>query len=331
MKDEDKTKQQLLDELCELRNRLSAMQRATMGCNEMEAHLVESESRFRIMADSAPVFIWMSDADTGRNYFNKVWLEYTGKSLSEEANEGWLKGVHPEDCQRCRDMCSESHQKRQQFRLEYRLRRHDGVYRWILDTGNPRFTNDHKFIGFIGSCVGITEKKEAEEKLKYIAHFDVLTGLPNRMLFFDRLEQAIVQAKRYSHLVALLYVDLNRFKHVNDTYGHQIGDLVLRESAKRLSGCVRDADTVARIGGDEFNVILTRVGEKKDVQHIAEKIIYVMNRPFQFDTIECTIGASIGISLYPQDARDTDMLIKKADSVMYQVKDLGKSDFMFCS
>ncbi|MBF0316765.1 MAG: sensor domain-containing diguanylate cyclase [Nitrospirae bacterium] len=331
MKDEDKTKEQLIEELCDLRGRLSAMQRNAIECNEMEAHLVESESRFRIMADSAPVFIWMSDADTGRNYFNKVWLDYTGKSLSEEANDGWLKGVHPDDYQRCRDVCNTSYQQREQFRLEYRLRRKDGIYRWILDTGNPRFTNENKFIGFIGSCVGITEKKDAEEKLKYIAHFDVLTGLPNRMLFFDRLEQAIVQAKRYSYLVALLYVDLNRFKHVNDTYGHQIGDLVLKESATRLANCVRDADTVARIGGDEFNVILSRVGEKKDVQHIAEKIIAGMDRPFCFEGIECSIGASIGISLYPHDARDTTMLIKKADSVMYQVKALGRSDFMFCS
>ncbi|KJU86649.1 PAS/PAC and GAF sensor-containing diguanylate cyclase/phosphodiesterase [Candidatus Magnetobacterium bavaricum] len=331
MRDQDKTKEQLLDELGALRARLSTMQRDAVECDEMEAHLIESESRFRIMADSAPVFIWMSDAGTGRNYFNKVWLDYTGKSLSEEANDGWLKGVHLEDYQRCRDICSTSHQQQEQFRLEYRLRRRDGVYRWILDTGNPRFTSENKFIGFIGSCVGITEKKEAEERLKYIAHFDVLTGLPNRMLFFDRLEQAIVQAKRYSYLVALLYVDLNRFKHINDTYGHQIGDLVLRESAKRLCSCMRDADTVARIGGDEFNVILSRVGEKNDVQHIAEKIIAAMNRPFYFDGIECFIGVSIGISLYPHDARDTDMLIKKADSVMYQVKALGRSDFMFCS
>ncbi|MBF0539732.1 MAG: PAS domain S-box protein, partial [Nitrospirae bacterium] len=180
MKDEDKTKQQLIDELCELRTRLSAMQRNAIECGEIEAYLVESESRFRIMADSAPVFIWMSEADTGRNYFNKVWLDYTGKSLSEEANDGWLKGVHPEDYQKCRDICNAAHQQRQRFRLEYRLRRHDGVYRWILDTGNPRFTKDDRFIGFIGSCIGITERKEAEEKLKYIAHFDVLTGLPNR-------------------------------------------------------------------------------------------------------------------------------------------------------
>ncbi|MBF0344941.1 MAG: diguanylate cyclase [Nitrospirae bacterium] len=329
MKDEEKTKEQLIEELCDLRSRLSAIQRNVLECDEIEAHLVESESRFHIMADSAPVFIWMSDNGTGRNYFNKVWLDYTGKTLSEEENEGWLKGVHPEDYQRCKETILKVYEEKQPFRMEYRLKRHDGVYRWILDTGTPRKTSDGKFVGFIGSCIGITERKEAEERLKYIAHFDILTGLPNRMLFFDRLEQAIAQAKRYNYTVALLYVDLNRFKHVNDTYGHQMGDIVLKESAVRIHNSVRDADTVARIGGDEFNVILTRVNEKKDVQHIAENIIAAMSKPFNIDGIECSVGASIGISLYPSDASDTDMLIKKADAVMYKVKELGRSDYMF--
>ncbi|MBF0320598.1 MAG: sensor domain-containing diguanylate cyclase [Nitrospirae bacterium] len=329
MTDESRTKADLIDELRVLRRRNSALEESLQKCVNCEASLRESEVRFHIMADSAPVFIWMSDTGGTRWFFNKVWLDYTGKTVEEEKDDKWMLNIHPDDVEGFRESYAMAIGIQQPFKLDYRLRRKDGVYRWVLDTGTPRFTPDGMFAGFIGSCVGISERKEAEEQLQHIAHFDLLTDLPNRFLFFDRINQAIEQAKRYNHKVALLFLDLNRFKSVNDTLGHHAGDALLKETAKRLSSCVRHADTVARMGGDEFNIILSRVNERQDVQSVAGKIIDALAVPFYIDTIKCSIGVSIGISMFPVDSSDADTLIQKADKAMYKAKSSGESSYCF--
>jgi diguanylate cyclase (GGDEF)-like protein/PAS domain S-box-containing protein len=177
----------------------------------------------------------------------------------------------------------------------------------------------------------ITERKHVEERLERLALYDTLTGLPNRTLFFDRMGQLLALAKRNHYVLALLYMDLDRFKNVNDTLGHEIGDLLLTAAGQRMTSCTRKADTVARMGGDEFIGICGRIGEASDAGVVAEKIISVLAEPFLLKGHQCSIGASIGISIYPHDGDDVETLVNKADTAMYRVKEQGKGGYAYFS
>jgi diguanylate cyclase (GGDEF)-like protein/PAS domain S-box-containing protein len=179
----------------------------------------------------------------------------------------------------------------------------------------------------------ITERKQFEERIRRLANYDNLTGLPNRMLFFDRLRQAINLAQRNRHELALLYLDLDRFKSVNDTRGHDAGDAVLKGAAERIQLQVRESDTVARIGGDEFAVILPKIATPQDAAIVAQKIIDALCASFQPGDPahgRIDIGASVGIAVFPADGEDMDVLFKAADSAMYKAKQSGNS-FSFCA
>jgi len=174
----------------------------------------------------------------------------------------------------------------------------------------------------------ITERRQGQERLAHLALYDSLTGLPNRALFFDRMKQLLSLAKRNSYVLALLCVDLDHFKAVNDSHGHSAGDLLLQEAAQRMTACTRKADTVARMGGDEFIGICGRIAALEDATVVARKILSTLSEPFQLNGHQCTIGASIGISLYPRDGEDTETLLAKADQAMYRVKKQGKGGYL---
>lgn len=175
----------------------------------------------------------------------------------------------------------------------------------------------------------ISERKLAQQRLEYLAHHDGLTGLPNRTLFFDRLNQTFHHARRYQQRFALLFIDLDRFKFVNDSLGHDVGDLLLQETAERIKELVRSCDTVARMGGDEFTIILSRINEPENARMVAEKIVAAISRPFHLAGHVCSIGASIGISIFPDDGDNTEVLIKKADTAMYSAKKNGRGNARF--
>ncbi|MES0372534.1 MAG: diguanylate cyclase, partial [Mariprofundaceae bacterium] len=189
--------------------------------------------------------------------------------------------------------------------------------------------DDGETTHYVAIFFDITERKQADERLQYQAQHDVLTGLPNRMLFNDLLEQILKEEERSKGGVAVLFMDLDRFKEVNDTLGHQAGDLLLQEATQRLEKVIRSSDVLARMGGDEFTLILRDISSINDASHIAEKIITAMNEPFLLEEHEASIGASIGISVYPNDAEDAGTLIKYADTAMYRVKDSGRNNFQF--
>ncbi|OFZ87047.1 MAG: hypothetical protein A3F74_11395 [Betaproteobacteria bacterium RIFCSPLOWO2_12_FULL_62_58] len=194
---------------------------------------------------------------------------------------------------------------------------------------------DHGLMEFakqLGSQIGqFIARVEAEQNLQFVATHDALTSLPNRTMFSDRLSQALAQAQRYNRRLALLFVDLDGFKTVNDTFGHETGDVLLREIASRLRACLREGDVIGRIGGDEFVVLIEEFAEPEQLALVARKIIEMVAQPAPVRGHECRVTASVGISAYPQDGKDSQTLLKNADSAMYRAKEQGKNRFQFYS
>ncbi|MEK7851666.1 MAG: EAL domain-containing protein [Deltaproteobacteria bacterium] len=191
--------------------------------------------------------------------------------------------------------------------------------------------NDEKggVANYIGIFADITERKKAEERLDFMAHFDALTGLPNRILLKDRTEQSIASSRRSDTKTGILFLDLDHFKNINDSLGHRIGDMLLKDMAERLKGLLRESDTVARIGGDEFVILLPDIIGLEDAAQVGRKIMDTMKEAFAVDAHTFHTTASIGISLYPDDGEDYDALTKNADTAMYKAKEVGRNNYQF--
>jgi len=433
----------------------SAMRDVTKRKQE-EAALQASESRFRRMANSSPMMIWITDAEGVPSFVNQSWIDFTGIDQAlAMTSEGWLGTVHPDDRETSfvayyRNECS-----RDYITTEYRLRRADGEWRHVLDKGTPLFDDDGAFSGYIGSAIDITERKQAEAKLRvaaiafesqeamvitdaetvilqinqaftqitgytalevvgrrmdvlksghhdqafyeamwecigrtetwqgeiwdkrkngeiyptwltitavkddhgaivnyvgthiditarklaeneirHLAFYDSLTHLPNRRLLLDRLKQALASSARSHQRGALLFIDLDNFKLLNDTLGHDRGDLLLQQVAERLITCVRESDTVARQGGDEFVMMLEDLTEDSEeaaarAEHVARKIIAVLDQPYQLVGQEYHITPSIGVTLFQGPHGSMDELLKQADIAMYQAKTAGRNTLRF--
>lgn len=205
----------------------------------------------------------------------------------------------------------------------------DGQVNWTTTTKLPIYDNDGSLIGLMGITREINELKENELNLQYLATHDPLTDLPNRYLMNDRLDQILSRSKRSQSIFAIVYMDLNGFKTVNDSYGHDVGDLLLQEVAKRLKNCVRPTDTIARLGGDEFLIIFAGLTRGEDVLVVANKVHDCFVTAFPVENHQVKIKAGIGISLYPDHGEDQETLIKAADYAMYLSKKRGRS-FVIC-
>ena len=211
-----------------------------------------------------------------------------------------------------------------------------GVLNLYLPHNHVRNPEEDAFVSTIANTLaGIIERRRLEEQLEKVrtdldhqARHDILTGLPNRVLFHERLQQSLVRARRERGMMALMFVDLDRFKCVNDTFGHETGDILLTQVAKDIQSLLRESDTVARMGGDEFTVILPSIIHAEDATLVAEKIIARLQRPFRINGNTCEIGASVGIGLFPLHADDAPGLLIKADIAMYCVKERGRNHFL---
>ncbi len=181
-------------------------------------------------------------------------------------------------------------------------------------------------LNYVGIFYDMTRQRESDERLYHLAHHDLLTGLPNRMLFHDLVRQALMHARRRQEVVAVMFLDLDGFKPVNDSYGHHVGDLLLKQVADRLKTCLRSSDAVGRFGGDEFTVVASDASEK-GIQVLAEKIVRLLAEPYPMDGYRCDLSASVGIALYPRDGRSPDLLLRHADIAMYQAKSAGKNRY----
>lgn len=410
----------------------------------------ESEERFRTMADAAPVLNWLAGLDKLCYWFNKTWLDFTGRSLEQEMGNGWAEGVHPDDFQDCLETYVNAFDARKEFVMYYRLRRFDGEYRWIVDHGLPRIDDEGYFHGYLGSCVDITDIKNAlnqslqiskeqqvmldneligivkvrdrlimwknkamerifgyepsemdgistrlfypddasyqafgeeaysmlnstgvyrkqiemlrksgeriwvdisgallitgihkeslwmiaditttkrlSDEMAEIAFHDILTGLPNRLLLGDRLNQMLAQAKRMNQRLAVCYLDLDGFKPVNDQYGHAAGDRLLIEIAGRMQASIRSNDTAGRLGGDEFVLLLTNLVDTEEYKCVLERVMESIRTPILIDeSNQVSVGVSIGVTLFPEDNVDADTLLRHADQAMYHAKNAGRN------
>jgi len=205
----------------------------------------------------------------------------------------------------------------------------NGELYWCLEVISPLKDDDGNITHFVAVTEDISERKQTEQTIRHLAFHDPLTGLPNRRLFNDRLQQATARRHRKDNAFALMLLDLDRFKTVNDTLGHDIGDALLKAVAARLLGCTREGDTLARMGGDEFALIALEVGQPEDMARMAKKLIDVLKEPFVLSGHELYVTTSMGVTLYPNDATDADALVKNADIALYRAKDLGRNNFQF--
>jgi len=189
--------------------------------------------------------------------------------------------------------------------------------------------DDGIVLHYAGIFSDLSSQEQFRTDLHNLAYYDALTGLPNRELFMDRLENALVKARRDDTAIALMFIDLDRFKNINDTLGHSVGDELLKAVSRKLTGCVRKVDTVARLGGDEFTITLASIAHPEDAAKVAETILHSFKEPLDIGGRELFISPSIGISTYPADGKDSEALIKNADTAMYRVKEEGRNSFQF--
>jgi diguanylate cyclase (GGDEF)-like protein/PAS domain S-box-containing protein len=294
-----------------------------------EEALRESEARWSFALEGGGDCVWDWDLPS-----NEVALSKGGKAMFGFADDEignhmseWNARVHPEDVGRLLLQVSDFfHSKQDKFVAEYRVRCKDDSWKWILTRGKVSHRDEAgRIIRMIGTHTDLTERKLAEETIQRQAHYDALTQLPNRRLFRDRLEQTIKVAKRDHAPFALMLIDLDHFKEVNDTLGHDAGDFLLVDAAQRILHCVRESDTVARMGGDEFVVILPDLHEPASIERVAQKIIGKLSSPFLLGEEKAFISASIGITLFPVDADNMETLMKNADQAMYVAKNLGRN------
>jgi diguanylate cyclase (GGDEF)-like protein len=210
-------------------------------------------------------------------------------------------------------------------RNELRFLRRDGTPMWASVAANPIYGARGEYLGALALVNDITRQRASVERIWHQANYDELTGLPNRHMFLDRLRHAMRKADREGAFLALLFLDLDRFKDVNDRLGHAMGDLLLAEAAQRIAACVRTSDTIARIGGDEFTVILAGLDRAATVDRIAQAILAALSRPFVLGEERAQVSASIGVALYPADAREVELLLDRADQAMYASKHAGRN------
>jgi diguanylate cyclase (GGDEF)-like protein/PAS domain S-box-containing protein len=294
-----------------------------------EEALRESERRYQIMAESSPVGIFRAAPQGQCRYVNRRWREIAGLTAEKALAEGWLTVVHPDDREYVVGTWTLCVQERRTFRSECRFKRPGGLTTWVFVQAEPVFDSQDELTGYIGSVTDISERKRTEEEIRQLAYYDGLTRLPNRAFFLEQLRRALDAASRNGTRVAILFCDLDNFKDVNDSLGHDKGDLLLKQIAGRLSDCIRKGDTLSRLGGDEFVLLLPAASGDREAVTVARKIKRQMSRPFDIEGAEVYSTPSIGIAIFPEDGGDVSTLLKHADMAMYVAKSKGRNRYQF--
>ncbi len=306
--------------------------------------LLNSEILHRFMINNSPDVIYLLNQDGQFSFFNNRVEKLLGFSREELLGKHYSTLISPEDLEKSRYVFSERRTgQRAAKNVELRLQQKKNgashvsfkplyVYVELNAIGVYRDNKENRekiFLGTYGVVRDISERKETEKQFHHQLYHDALTNLPNRSLFQDRLRLALIQARRYNQSLAVMFLDIDGFKAINDSFGHALGDKLLQVFSVRLKSCLREGDTLARISGDEFTILIPQVTSRKDTKKIAQKIIEEFKVPFKMERIEITIGVSIGIALAPGDSDSDEELIQNADLAMYYVKHHGKNGFAY--
>lgn len=316
------SKSKLIRMASKLRRHIVELEASRARMAKTEIALRESETKYRAIVEHANDAIVVAQDGLIR-FVNRKAAAVSGYSDEELTGRPFVDFVHPDD----RELVSMRHQigmrgdPGQGLIYPFRIIRRDETTVWveinpvsITWEGNPATLN---------LLSDITERKRAEKTIMHLAYHDALTGLPNRMLFNDRLAVALTQAERNQTRLALMLLDLDHFKEVNDTFGHNVGDELLRRTGERIRELLRRADTVARIGGDEFMLLLPEITRAEDTSEIAEKVLSVVCRPIRLDGKAMNVSASVGTAVYPDDAGNAESLMRNVDQAMYRAKENG--------
>jgi diguanylate cyclase (GGDEF)-like protein/PAS domain S-box-containing protein len=302
-----------------------------------EQQIVRAKERLDLALTGSRLALWDWDIKADKVFFNEGWFALLGEVPRESTFAGpeVLGWTHPDDrAVLAAALGNAAKSVSEEIDCEYRVAKASGEWLWVHTRGKvTQRDGAGKALRMTGTSTDVTKRKAAEERAEYLATRDALTGLPNRVLLHDRLEQGVSNAARGHAGFAFMFIDLDRFKTINDSLGHQVGDELLKEVARRLDSCVRTSDTVARLGGDEFAVILEnlRGDDAEGAQHVAEKMIAAMAAPILVGSQSLTTSCSIGIGLYPADGRDSETLMKSADVAMYYAKEKGRNNYQFFS
>ncbi|MFC4173438.1 putative bifunctional diguanylate cyclase/phosphodiesterase [Microvirga sp. GCM10011540] len=287
----------------------------------------ESEEHYRYSVELNPQIPWTADPQGFILDVSHRWCDLMGMSVEQALGQGWIRALHPDDVPFTTEQWSKALTTRRPVDVEYRLRLTNGSYRWFRARAAPRFGENGAVLRWYGTVEDIHDKKVAEERLQWAAHHDDLTGLPNRRLFRQCLQQALEQATSSQATVGLLMMDLDNLKTINDRFGHDVGDALLREFAERLRSLVRTTDAVARLGGDEFAIILNDVPGEDYVAATASSVLTRMQEPLRYNgrTLDCR--TSIGGAIAAGPVVGTEELQKQADLALYHCKANGRGTF----
>ncbi|WP_289140930.1 bifunctional diguanylate cyclase/phosphodiesterase [uncultured Brevibacillus sp.] len=296
---------------------------------QMEEEVRQSEEKYRIIAENTSDIISMIDRNGDFLYLSPAHKSVWAHDVPDEEIRNMLDWIANEDRDNFLYAIEHTFSSRKEYMVECRLNAKRDKPIWTETKLNPIVDEHDNVTCLIQVTRDITERKQSEELIHYLAYHDALTELPNRRMYVQHLGKEIMQAKRFQSNMAVLFLDLDRFKDVNDSFGHDVGDLLLIEAAKRLKSCVKPGDMVGRLGGDEFTVLISNLTEREEAAAVAEQIMQVMQQPFYLNGQAFNISSSIGISLFPQDGDNAEDLLKRADTALYTVKSRGRNGFDF--
>lgn len=308
----------------ELNRQKVLLEREIEQRKKSEKALLQAEEKYRSIFERAVEGIFQSELDGVLREVNPAMVKLLGyESADELVGVAGMREQVMADEEVSREYVNLLKRDGHVSNFEFRAHKRNGESIWCSESSRLVYLEDEGIEVIEGVLDDITKRKREELELKLLATVDSLTGVPNRHLFFDRLEQELARAKRYNEILAVLFIDLNEFKRVNDSHGHKMGDDLLRLVADCLSQRVRESDTIARLGGDEFAVILPKIESAESALLVARNLLDVLEAPFTIQNTEVRVGGTVGISFYPEDGKDGVTLISRADAAMYGVKRKG--------
>jgi diguanylate cyclase (GGDEF)-like protein/PAS domain S-box-containing protein len=308
---------------------------ADLPAGDRDAAVRAGETRYREVLDNIKEVVFRTDNEGRWTFLNPAWEELTGHPVEQTLGRDLLESVHPDDREQGRLLCEAlSAGERDTCRHELRFLCRDGGFRWVEVYARLGRNADGAMAGIFGTLMDITDRKSAEERVERLAFYDALTGLPNRVLLARALAQAQAMSSRNGAHGALLFIDLDNFKDINDTLGHQAGDRLLVEAGRRILGCVRESDTVARLGGDEFVILLgglstDPLSAADEARFVADKLVSTLGRAFRLMDTERHCTPSIGVTLFLGRDRSGEELLKQVDLAMYRAKAEGRNRVCF--